>query len=165
MQSFTINAGTFSSDNQATDRTFSTEAIGQVTLEDNEVQQLIELIRAHQGDTDVEALGLKELYPTIYQKLEAAYRHTVALAIHKINMLVGLHLDVSPISDDQIDRCMTELGYKDQSSSFARFMAHLESLSPEDFDQFMTRHFDAPLDDQTCDGYGVVIPEGIVELV
>lgn len=165
MKTFTINAGTIYSDNQMTDRNFATEAIGQVTLEDDEVQQLTTLIKTQNGETDAEALGLKERYPSIYQKLKAAYCRTVGLAEYKVNVLMGLYLDVSFITDDQIDQCMTELGYEEQSSSFDRFIAHVESLSLEDFDQFMIHHFKIPYVDHSVDSYKVEIPQGLLSLI
>lgn len=163
MKTFDINAGTFYSDYPMTDRNFTAEAIGQVTLEDDEVQQLTELIRAHHDETDVEALGLKEHYPAIYQKLEAAYRHTASLAEYKVDMLLGLYLDVWDTPTALIDQCLAELGYDAPNRHFDQLLSHLESLPLEDFAQFMTRHLNQSFEDKPADTYDVEIPQGVIE--
>jgi hypothetical protein len=57
---------------------------GSVDLTDDDVKSIVDLIRANGGETDVDALGLEEKYPDIYEKLckaqmgaasEVNYRH------------------------------------------------------------------------------------------
>ena len=48
------------------------EREGIVSLEDNQVEQLVSLIKENGGETDVEKLGLKENFPEIYQALDYA---------------------------------------------------------------------------------------------
>ena len=49
------------------------EGEGCVSLEDNQVEQLVALIKENGGETDVEKLGLKEKCPEIYQLQALAY--------------------------------------------------------------------------------------------
>lgn len=50
----------------------SAEGTGFVELDENEVSQLVDLIR-EKNTTDVEELGLQKLYPAVYEKLAEAY--------------------------------------------------------------------------------------------
>lgn len=50
----------------------SAEGTGFVELDENEVSQLVDLIR-EKKTTDVEELGLQKLYPAVYEKLVQAY--------------------------------------------------------------------------------------------
>lgn len=52
----------------------TTEGKGVLELEDDEVSVLVNLIR-EKNTTDVKELGLKELYPDIYDKMDDAYHH------------------------------------------------------------------------------------------
>ncbi len=56
------------------------EGEGTVELTDEEVQQLIDLIRENGGETNVEKLHLEEKYPEIYEMLDEAYRETARQA-------------------------------------------------------------------------------------
>ena len=49
------------------------DGTGTVELTDEEVQQLIDLIRENGGETNVEILELEEKYPDIYETLDEAY--------------------------------------------------------------------------------------------
>lgn len=162
MKTYEINAGTFYSDYAMTDHNFSVEAIGQVSLEDEEIMSIRSLIIAHHYETDIEALGLKEQYPVIYQKLEAAYRHAASLAEYKVDMLLGIYLDVFDVPDDIVAQCFAGQSNEAQEPTFDRFMAYLESLPLEEFAQFMALHLDQPFEDKPVGTYDVELPQTLI---
>ena len=51
---------------------YKEQALGDVELSEEEVQQLIELIRHNNGETDVDELDLKSVLPDVYDKLDDA---------------------------------------------------------------------------------------------
>ena len=51
-----------------------------VHLTDEEVQQLIDLIRENGGETNVEKLNLEERYPEIYERLDEVYHDAASSA-------------------------------------------------------------------------------------
>ena len=53
------------------------EGSGYVDLSDEEVKILVDLIR-EKGTTDVEEMGLEELHPEIFEKLDDAYREVAS---------------------------------------------------------------------------------------
>lgn len=87
------------------------EGEGTVALTDEEVQQLIDLIRENGGETDVEKLNLEEKYPVIYSKLDDAFREVARHAeyIHWVNE--GYDNGWYDLSIDEISERCEELGY------------------------------------------------------
>ncbi|MBR5678884.1 MAG: hypothetical protein IKX20_12275 [Paludibacteraceae bacterium] len=55
---------------------------GAVMLEDEQVEQLVALIKEKDGETDVEKLQLEERYPDIYEALEDACREAAEQACY-----------------------------------------------------------------------------------
>ena len=65
------------------------EGSGEVELTDEEVRQLIDLIRDNNGETDVEKLGLKEKFPDLYEKLDDAYSDVAIDALWRFHVIDG----------------------------------------------------------------------------
>lgn len=84
----------------------ATAGEGTVELTDEEVQQIIDLIRENGGETDVEKLKLQEKYPDIYSALDEAYYELARHAeyIHWVNE--GYDNGWYELSTDEIiERC------------------------------------------------------------
>ena len=96
------------------------EGEGTVELTDEEVQQLIDLIRENGGETDVEKLELEEKYPEIYSKLDEAYREVARHAeyIHWVN--------------EGYDNGWYDLSVDESSERCEEFGFHFE-YNPDDF--------------------------------
>lgn len=62
---------------------------GTVTLEDEQVRQLVTLIRENGGETDIEKLGLQEKLPTVYEELVSAYREAAGEACYRHWLIYG----------------------------------------------------------------------------
>lgn len=99
----------------------SVEGEGTVELTDEEVQQLIDLIRDNGGETDVEKLNLEEKYPEIYERLDEAFRQVASNAEYDYWVRAGYEngwYDVP--SEEIIETCESKYGF------------HFE-YKPEDF--------------------------------
>lgn len=94
---------------------------GNVVLSDEEVRQLIDLIRENGGETDVEKLELEEKLPDIFEKLQDAYRDAARVAEHDQWVLEGYENGWYDVPDEEIvEKCETKYGF------------HFE-YDPEDF--------------------------------
>ena len=84
----------------------SVDGEGTVNLTDEEVQQLINLIRENSGETDVEKLELEDKYPAIFEKLDDAY-HEIAhsAAYHHFVIEVFENGDYDLSIDEIIENC------------------------------------------------------------
>lgn len=78
----------------------TTEGEGTVELTDEEVQQLIDLIRENGGETNVEKLNLKEKYPEIYEILDEAYHDAASSAAFREWAIEGYECDYFNEPDD-----------------------------------------------------------------
>lgn len=84
---------------------------GVVELDDNEVNVLVDLIR-EKGTTDVDALGLKESNPEIYDKLYDAYYKLTYSEVEKEMLWDGYYSGVYEYDrGDLIERCKQECGF------------------------------------------------------
>ncbi len=63
------------------------KVFGAVELTDEEVQQLVELIRENDGETDIEELELADKYPEIYEKLDDAYLELAYQAAYRTRLV------------------------------------------------------------------------------
>lgn len=88
------------------------EGSGEVELTDEEVRQLIGLIRENNGETDVEKLGLKEKYPDLYEKLDDAYRYVAIDALWRFHVIDGYENGDYEEPDDAIEIAEREYGFK-----------------------------------------------------
>lgn len=99
----------------------ATTGEGTVELTNEEVQQLIELIRENGGETDVDKIELEDKYPRIYKILDEAFREVAANAEYDYWVRAGYEngwYDVS--SEEIIETCESKYGF------------HFE-YKPEDF--------------------------------
>lgn len=141
MKNFEIYGETIGSENAMSDRTFSAEVRGVVELEDQEAAALVDLMRVHDGETGVEALGLKEHCPQIYKRLCDAYSRVKVLASEKVNLMMSCYLDVCEMPKDLKALCAEKLGY-DESLSFGMWLIdYLDNLSLDGFESFMNEYF------------------------
>jgi len=86
---------------------------GEVELTDTEVQQLVNLIRENDGETDVEELGLKETYPEIYEKLDDVCGDIAYHAEYNHWVIEGFENDWSEVDNDEaIFRCEEKYGFE-----------------------------------------------------
>lgn len=76
------------------------EGEGTVELTDEEVQQLIDLIRENGGETNVEKLNLEEKYPEIYEMLDEAYHDAASSAAFREWAIEGYECDYFNEPDD-----------------------------------------------------------------
>ena len=99
----------------------ATTGEGTVELSDEEVQQLIDLIRENGGETDVEKLELKDKYPEIYKILDEAFREVAANAEYDYWVRAGYENGwYEAAAEEIIEKCESKYGF------------HFE-YKPEDF--------------------------------
>ena len=166
------------------------EGAGEVELTDEEVQQLVDLIKENDGETDVDAIELEVKYPEIYEKLDEAYMNTAIDARYRElyrELFEGGYLG-EPV-DDIVKYCEENLGFlfeydedeyrdsetgeldeemleEDKANYFWTdwLNDYYNSLSEDEQVSFITAHFDC--DDIVVDDYDydVKIPKEIVEM-
>ena len=86
---------------------------GEVELTGEEVQQLVNLIKENGGQTDVEALGLEEKYPDIYEKLDDAFRDAAYHAEYCHWVIEGYENGwCDADTDGIIAKCEEDYGFK-----------------------------------------------------
>lgn len=90
----------------------TTGGSGEVDLTDEEVRQLIDLIRKNDGEKDVEKLGLKEKYPDLYEKLDDAYSDVAINALWRFHVIDGYENGDYETPDDAIEIAEREYGFK-----------------------------------------------------
>lgn len=88
------------------------EGSGEVDLTDEEVRQLIELIRDNNGETDIEELELEEKYPDLYEKLDGAYRDVAVDALWRYLVIDGFENGYYEEPDDAIETAEQNYGFK-----------------------------------------------------
>ena len=71
-----------------------------VHLTDEEVQQLIDLIRENGGETNVEKLNLEERYPEIYERLDEVYHDAASSAAFREWVIEGYECSYFDEPDD-----------------------------------------------------------------
>lgn len=84
---------------------------GTVELTDEEVRQLVDLIKENDGETDVEELELEDLYPDIYETLDEACRQVAFDAEYEHWVIEGYEGGYYEDPDD-LDERLAKLGYK-----------------------------------------------------
>lgn len=90
-----------------------TDGDGTVELSEEQVRQLVDLIRENGGETDVNALGLKEKYPIIYELLDNAYRAVAQKAEYDYWVIAGYENGgYETPEEESIEKCEQEYGFK-----------------------------------------------------
>lgn len=166
------------------------EGAGEVELTDEEVQQLVDLIKAHNGQTDVTVLKLEDEFPELYEKLDEAYRNTAIDARYREIYIEAFYDgDFEEPVDDLMDYCEKNLGfefeydeedYRDEETGEVDeemladdkaeyfwmdwLRAYFDSLSDDEKASFVTTHYDC--DDIVVDDYDydVKIPDEIIRI-
>ena len=90
----------------------TTGGSGEVEMTDEEVRQLIDLIRENDGETDVETLGLKEKYPDLYEKLDDAYRDVAIDALWRFLVIDGYENHYYEEPEGVIETAERDYGFK-----------------------------------------------------
>ncbi len=119
---------------------------GAVELTDEEVQQLVDLIRENDGETDVEELELEEEYPEIYRKLDDAYRAVACEAAYRAELVESCRNGDLYIPDNLIESLEAEQLFKFE-------------VDPEDYSDK-----DGNLDPDYFDADGNMIEEAFKDL-
>lgn len=86
---------------------------GVIELTDEQVQQLVSLIRENNGETDVKKLQLEEKFPEIYEILEEAFREVARNAEYNHWVIEGYEngwYDVD--TEEMITKCEEKYGFK-----------------------------------------------------
>ena len=78
----------------------TTDGAGTVELTEEEVQQLIALIRENDGETDIEKLKLEEKYPEIFETLDEAFRDAASAANYREWLMEGFECNYFNEPDD-----------------------------------------------------------------
>ena len=126
------------------------EGKGSVELADDQVEQLVALIKENGGETDVEKLGLKEKCPDIFKALEYASYDAASYANYKHWLIEGHLCGYFEIPEGQRRRTIRNFNKLSDDEKVASIEALygdvMEQGSPGDFD------------------YIPVIPQGILDL-
>lgn len=118
---------------------------GFVILSDEDVKQLVALIRENDGETDVEALDLKNKLPEIYELLDKACYDSADKASYKHILIEGFEdMDLS-LNEETIDELEDEIDF-------------YFNVDPDDY-----RDKDGNLDPDYFDEDGDEIPEAFEE--
>lgn len=108
---------------------------GNVELSDEEVQQLVELIRENGGVTDVEELNLEEKYPDIYEKLDEACCDASHRAEWIDWIFRGYRCSYYNVStEDAIEKCEKDYGFKFEFDK-AKFLDENPDYEDADIDE------------------------------
>ena len=161
---------------------------GFVELSDVEVATLIDLIVEKQT-LDIEELQLEELHPQLFEKLDDAYR-TIAFDAEEVHWLkYGYDNQLFEYDEDElIEYCKENCGFEfeydeedytdddgeldeeaihdEEQWAFGNWLdKYVESLSDDDFCEFVYEHMNADCDLCSIDiDYTVCIPEDIVKM-
>ena len=126
------------------------EGKGSVELEDSQVDQLVALIKEHNGETNVEALGLEEKYPEIYKTLDEASYDAASEANYRHWLIEGYLCGY----------------FEPESGKRPRKIKNFKSLSEDEKVAYIEENYGDVMDQGEPGDfeYAPVIPEGIVEL-
>lgn len=117
--------------------TFNLYGNCEVDLTDEEVRQLVDLIKENDGETDVEVLGLEFEYPDIYETLAEAYRDEASESRFTEMVIEGFENGyLGKPKDDLMIFCEDDLGfvfeYKEEDYRDANTGELYEELLAED---------------------------------
>lgn len=158
---------------------------GSALFEDEDIDSLVSLIRENGGETDIEKLGLKEKYPSIYEDLEDAYQDAVSMAAYRYWLINGFecgyydepeglmasleeaglfHYDPDPADLEGLDEDDIE---EEKEDAFHEWLnSYFDALGEEDKVSFLEKYY-ADAANDICPGdydYEIEIPQGIVDL-
>ena len=126
------------------------EARGYVDLEDDQVEQLVALIRENGGETDIEKLDLEEKYPEIFEEIDGACREAASDANYRHWLIEGHLCGYFEIPEGQRRRTIKNFDKLTDDQK----VAEIEALYGDVMEQGDPGEFD----------YTPVIPRGIIDL-
>ena len=86
---------------------------GTVELSEEQVRQLVDLLKENGGETDVNVLGLKEKYPEIYELLDNAYRAVAQKTEYDYWVIAGYENGgYETPEEESIEKCEQKYGFK-----------------------------------------------------
>lgn len=142
-----------------------------VELEDEQVEQLVELIRENDGETDVVALDLENELPEVYEALQEAISDAACEAAFRHWALGGFADGAFEEPDDLMERLEEDGLFKfdaddQKDEAFSEWLdEHYNSLSEDEQYEFLKKYYTNNLDgiDVSDTEYEVVIPDEIIE--
>ena len=170
------------------------DAEGSFSLEEEDVNALVQLIRDHGGEADIEKLGLESALPNVYETIREAYSDAAAEATRKNWLLEGYRnnyfeedCNVMDVLEEEglfkfepdLDALREDLGLDEEDEitdedieeakqeAFDEWKEeYLGSLSEEDRFSFIEKYYAADAD-YSSDYYEVTLelPQEIVDLV
>ncbi len=158
-------------------------AEGSLTLDDDQVDQLVALIKENNGETDIEALDLETKYPEIYEALEDAYIDEASEACYRHWVIEGYengYLDEPDnlmetleqaglfkyeIDPDDFDMDEDELEEEKEEAFNEWLNDYLNALDEDELISFLETYYDLEFDGTAGDyDYTVEIPQEIADL-
>ena len=161
---------------------------GTVDLSYREVKSLVALIK-EKGTSDINELGLKEIYPEIYKKLDEAYYKMSYDAVERHWIWEGFHEGCYEFDTEElIEHCERECGfvfapneddYKDEDGNLDELLyeedkleaffgdwleAYTETLDNDQLKDFFYEHLNASVCMDEEVQYEVQIPEAIIAM-
>jgi len=147
-------------------------AEGSITLDDDQVDRLVALIKDNNGETDIEVLDLETKYPEIYETLEDAYTEAANEACYRHWVIEGYengYLD----EPDNLMETLEDAGlfkYEDledeKEEAFNEWMNdYLDALDEDELISFLETYYNLEYEGYAGDyDYTVEIPQEIDDL-
>lgn len=110
-------------------------AEGSITLDDDQVDRLVALIKDNNGETDIESLDLETKYPEIYEALEDAYTEAANEACYRHWVIEGYENGYL----DEPDNLMETL----EEAGLFKYEDDLEEEKEEAFNEWLNDYLDA----------------------
>ena len=159
---------------------------GTVSLEDEQIDRLVALIKENGGETDIEQLNLESRCPDIYEALEEAYSDAVSAASYRYWLINGFvcgyyeepddlmssleeaglfHYDPAPADLEELDE--DNLKWSKEDAFHEWLDTYFNSLSEDDQVLFLEKYYEDVVTDADpgCYIYDIEIPQGIIDLV
>ena len=161
---------------------------GTVDLSYREVKSLVALIK-EKGTSDINELGLKEIYPEIYKKLDEAYYKMSYDAVERHWIWEGFHEGCYEFDTEElIEHCERECGfvfapneddYRDEDGNLDELLyeedkleaffgdwleAYTDTLDNDQLKDFFYEHLNASVCMDEEVQYEVQIPEAIIAM-
>lgn len=171
-----------------------TEGVGTIELSDEQVNQLVSIIKANDGETDIKTLGLKEKHPDIYEALDEAFSEMTREAEYRYWVLNGYDNGYYEEPDDfvesfeneglfkyepDLDALREELGLEEDEEideddledakreAFDEWLeGYVNSLDEDEKVAFIIDHYGSSVVDTDGLGedYEIAIPQEIVDM-
>ena len=123
---------------------------GSVMLKDEQVRQLVSLIRENGGETDIEKPGLTEKFPSLYEDLVSAYREAAGEACYRHWLIYGFENGFLEEPDGLME-ALEEAGlfkYEPASSGDEDEKEDDEDAKNDVFNEWLGSYFDSLSEDE-----------------